>query len=303
MVMNTKKFDVIIVGGSYSGLAAGMALGRALRQVLIIDSGQPCNRQTPRSHNFITQDGKTPQEISTAARRQVEAYNTVTFYNGLATGGRRTEEGFEISTRAGDVFIAKKLVFATGIRDVMPDIKGFAECWGITVIHCPYCHGYEVRNEKTGIFANGDIAFDFSKLIHNWTKDLSLLTNGQCTLSGEQSQLLKGRGINIIPAEIDRLEQQKGHLQAVIFKDGSHLPLKALYAKIPFVQHCDLPKNLGCELTEHGFIQVDAFQKTSVPGIYACGDNTTFMRSIANSVAMGTLSGVMANKEIIDEEF
>src|SRR5688500_15240100 len=158
------KFDVIIVGGSYSGLAAGMALGRALKQVLIIDSGQPCNRQTPHSHNFITQDGKTPKEIATLARQQVKMYHTVKLFEGLATNGAKTENGFEIQTASGETFNAKKLIFATGVRDLMPDMKGYAECWGISVLHCPYCHGYEVRNEKTGILGNGDYGFEFSGL-------------------------------------------------------------------------------------------------------------------------------------------
>lgn len=123
-----RHFDVIIVGGSYSGLAARMALGRALRQVLIIDSGKPCNRQTPNSHNFITQDGKTPKEIATLARQQVERYDTVTFFNGLATNGAKTENGFEIQMASGEKFGAKKLIFATGIKDIMSDIEGYVEC-------------------------------------------------------------------------------------------------------------------------------------------------------------------------------
>src|SRR5687767_10565291 len=133
-----KNFDVIIIGGSYAGLSAAMALGRALRNVLIIDSGKPCNRQTPHSHNFITQDGKTPAEIATLAKQQVEKYDTVTFFSGLATDGAKTENGFQIQTGSGETFRAKKLIFATGVKDVMPTIEGYAECWGISVLHCPY---------------------------------------------------------------------------------------------------------------------------------------------------------------------
>src|SRR4051812_6593031 len=168
--------DVVIIGGSYAGLAAAMSMGRALRNVLIIDSGEPCNRQTPHSHNFLTQDGKTPKEIATLARQQVEMYNTVRFFNGLATNGAKIENGFEIQVTPGETFRAKKLIFATGIKDMMPDMEGYAECWGISVLHCPYCHGYEVRNERTGILGNGEYGFEFSKVISNWTKDLTLFT-------------------------------------------------------------------------------------------------------------------------------
>lgn len=300
---SNKKFDAIIIGGSYAGLSAAMALGRALRQVLIIDSGKPCNAQTPHSHNFITQDGKTPREISTVARQQVEKYDTVQFYNDTAAGGAKTDNGFEIETQSGYTFTAKKLIFATGVKDIMPDIKGFAECWGISVIHCPYCHGYEVRNEKTGIFGNGEYGFEFSKLISNWTKDLTLFTNGKSTLTEEQAQKLKEHDIIIVETEIDRFEHDKGQIETIIFKDGSIASIKALYARVPFEQHCNIPKQLGCELTEQGYIKIDAFQKTTVHGIFACGDNSIQMRSVSNAVAMGTLSGTSANKEIINEEF
>ena len=298
-----KIFDVIIIGGSYSGLAAGMALGRALRKVLIIDSGKPCNAQTPHSHNFLTQDGQAPGEIAAKAKEQVEKYETVKFYSGKATNGIQIESGFQIKTEAGDIFTAKKLLFASGVKDVMPDIEGFAECWGISVIHCPYCHGYEVRNEKTAIFGNGDYGFEFSRMINNWTKELLLFTNGKSTLTAEQTEKLEHHSIQIIETEIDRFEHTNGQIERALFKDGSAISLKAIYAKPPFVQHCNIPSTLGCELTEQGYIQIDAFQKTTVHGVFACGDNTTPMRSVANVVAMGTLSGVMISKEIIGEEF
>ena len=170
--MKQKNFDVIIVGGSYSGLSAAMSLGRSLREVLVIDSGLPCNRQTPYSHNFITQDGEKPAAISAKAKLQVALYKTIHFYNGLAVEAVKRENGFEISTKSGEVFSARKILFATGVKDLLPEIKGFGDCWGISVLHCPYCHGYEVKNEKTAFIANGEMAFEYAKLISNWTKDL-----------------------------------------------------------------------------------------------------------------------------------
>lgn len=300
---DNKYFDVIIVGGSYSGLAAGMALGRALRHVLIIDSGKPCNRQTPHSHNFITQDGNTPEEIASLARQQVEKYNTVEFYDGLATNGIKTENGFEIHTASGEAFSGKKIIFATGIKDIMPDIEGFAECWGISVLHCPYCHGYEVRGERTGILGNGEYGFEFSKLISNWTTDLTLFTNGKSIMTAEQTVKLKSRNIRISETEIEKLEHINGCLQNISFRDGTKFPVKALYAHCPFEQHCPVPETLGCGLTDEGYIKTDTLQKTSIHGIFACGDNTSRVRTVANAVAMGTTAGMMVNKEIIEEEF
>ncbi len=301
--MNKKNVEVIIVGGSYSGLAAAMSLGRALRKVLVIDSNKPCNRQTPHSHNFLTQDGKTPLEIASLAKQQVAQYDTVEFLEGIATKARKVENGFEVQTASGELFLANKLLFATGIKDIMPDIKGFSECWGISVLHCPYCHGYEVKDKVTGILGNGEYGFEFSKLISNWTEKLTLFTNGKSTLTVEQTEILEKHRIRIEEKEVQELEQIKGKLQSILFKDGTKQPVEAIYSKLSFDQHCTLPEELGCELTEEGYIETDAFQKTTLDGVFACGDNVTRMRAVATAVAMGTTAGAVINRELIEEKF
>jgi len=296
-------FDVIIIGGSYSGLAAGMALGRALKKVLIIDDGKPCNKQTPHSHNFITNDGKTPKEIADMARLQVKKYNTVTFFNGSATNGTKTETGFKINTASGDTFASKKLIFATGIRDLLPDIQGVAACWGISVLHCPYCHGYEVRHEKTAILSNGDAGYDFAALISNWTKDLTLFTNGQPAFTPEQTAKLQQHNIQVVDKQIEKLEHNNGQIQNIVFRDGTKSFIKALYATVRFEQHCKIPESLGCQLSEEGHIKVDVFGETTTKNIFACGDNAAKMRTVANAVAMGTTAGMAVSKGMILEEF
>ncbi|KIC63397.1 NAD(P)/FAD-dependent oxidoreductase [Chryseobacterium taiwanense] len=296
------KFDVIIIGGSYAGLSAVMALGRSLRNVLIIDSGKPCNRQTPHSHNFITHDGKTPKEISDLAKAQVLQYETVKFHDGVVVKMEKGAEGFTINTENGEVFTAKKLILASGIKDLMPNISGFAECWGISAIHCPYCHGYEVKGEVTGILSNGDIAFDFSKLVFNLTKELTLFTNGKSTLNKEQTEKFSQNKIEIIEDEIEKVQHENGNIQKIIFKNGKEVSLKALYAKIGFEQNINV-EDLGIELNENGFVKVDMMQKTNIPGVFACGDNVTMMRSVANAVAQGNFAGAVVNKELSEEEF
>lgn len=301
--MQNKNFDVIVIGGSYAGLSAAMALGRSLRNVLIIDSGKPCNRQTPHSHNFITHDGNTPKQISSLARKDVEKYTTVQFYEGITTQVLKNNNGFEVETSSNERFYAKKIIMASGVKDVIPNIPGFEECWGISVLHCPYCHGYEVRNEVTGILSNGDMAYEFSKLIFNMTKSLTLFTNGKSTLTQEQIEKLKQNNINLNEEEVERIEHDNGSIQKIIFKNGNSAALKVLYAKIPFEQNINTTETLGCELTEQGFIKADAMQRTSVPGVFACGDNVTMMRSVANAVAQGNFAGAVVNKELSEEAF
>ncbi|MES2454879.1 MAG: NAD(P)/FAD-dependent oxidoreductase [Bacteroidota bacterium] len=300
-VGDQEQFDVIIIGGSYSGLAAAMALGRALMHVLVIDSGLPCNRQTPFSHNFLTQDGNTPAEIASIARKQVQAYESVRFFEGIANYGKKTDTGFEIMVSTGQVFRSAKLIFATGIRDIMPDIAGFAACWGISVLHCPYCHGYEVRHEKTGIFNNGEDAYEMAVLISNWTRDLTMFTNGHALLTTEQREQLASRQIGVVEKEFLKITHANGFMTEIVFKDGTSLPMTALYARNPFEQHCSIPVQLGCEMTEEGYLRIDAMQQTTMEGVYACGDNTTRMRSLANAVAMGTMAGVAVSRELIQE--
>lgn len=301
--MNNKSFNVIIIGGSYAGLSAAMALGRSLRTVLVIDSAQPCNRQTPHSHNFVTHDGRKPSDIAIIAKEQVLAYNTVRFLEDTVAEAHQKRDLFVVSTASGQVFETQKLLFATGVKDIMPDIAGFDACWGISVIHCPYCHGYEVRGEKTGILANGDFAFHYAQMVGNLTKDLTIFTNGKADFSEEQLEKLAQHNISIVENEIERIIHLNGLLQALVFKDGSSSELTALYNRPDFEQHCMIPVSMGCEMIDHGLIKIDSCQRTTIPGVFACGDNSSPMRAVANAVASGNLSGAMINKELIDEEF
>lgn len=304
MHMNSSNyFDAIIIGGSYAGLSASMALGRSKRQVLIIDDNNPCNRQTPRSHNFITQDGERPADIKMKALRQVLQYDTVTLFEGTAFAAAKNDNGFEVRTASGEQFAAKKLLFATGVTDIMPDIKGFAECWGISVIHCPYCHGYEVKDTPLGIISNGDPAFEFCRMIHHWSKDLVLFTNGKAQISDEHLASIIKHHIPVVEEEIKELHHHDGSLVSVELKNGKHYQLNAVFSRTANRQHCTIPEQLGCELNEQGLLVIDEFQRTNIPGLFAAGDNTTVFRSVIIAAAAGTKAGVSLNKQLIEEEF
>ncbi|MFZ4260470.1 NAD(P)/FAD-dependent oxidoreductase [Sphingobacterium sp. HJSM2_6] len=296
-------FDVIIIGGSYAGLSAAMSLGRCLRRVLIIDHGQPCNKQTPHSHNFITQDGEKPSLIAEKAKKQVLAYDSIQFLNDEAIAVQSMDKHFIIKTKSTKTFTASKVVLATGIKDLMPDIPGFSNCWGISVVHCPYCHGYEAKNQKTGILMNGEVAFHITQLVYNLSKDLRILTNGPSNFSSEQTQKLSSKGIEIIEKKVQEITQENGVLKAVIFSDNTSISLEVLYARLPFEQSSSIINQLGCECNELGYLKVDQFQMTTVKGVYACGDNSSPMRSVANAVASGNLVGALINKELSEVAF
>jgi thioredoxin reductase len=303
MILKNENFDAIIIGGSYAGLSAALALGRALKSVLIIDAGNPCNKQTPHSHNFLTQDGKTPAQINALALSDVLSYPRVKFQSDSVVSVSGTDNDFWVTTAAGSTIGAKKLLFATGIKDMMPAIEGFAECWGISVIHCPYCHGYEYKGANTGLLMNGEKAADHARFINHWAGKLTLFTNGKAEFSDEKKHDLIASGITVIETPIQAVLHTKGQLNHLVLSDGQQLELDALYAALPFAQHTDLPQSMGCAVTTEGYIQIDDFKKTSVPGVFAAGDNTSAMRSVAIAVAAGMFAGVVMSKELITEKF
>jgi thioredoxin reductase len=185
----------------------------------------------------------------------------------------------------------------------MPDISGFAECWGISILHCPYCHGYEVSDQSTGILANGELAFEMAKMIAQWTNDLTIFTNGKPVFSEPELLKLKAHGIVIVEHEIKSIAQQNGQIQNVIFKDGGKHPISVLYAHPHTKQQCDFSTVFGCKMNDHGCIDTDIFQKTNIPGIYAAGDCASVGRAISVAVAAGTVAGMFINKELVEESF
>lgn len=296
---NQEQFDVVIIGGSYAGMAAALSLGRAIRKVLVLDSGKPCNRPAPHSHNFLTQDGNPPAAIAALAREQVLAYPTVQYRNAAAVNASGKDLDFIVTTDGGEIVRARKLLFATGIKDLMFPIPGFAESWGISTIHCPYCHGYEYRGQDTGLLFNGEQAFEMAMLIQNWTDKLTIFTNGPATLRPEQRQQVAARSITVEETPVQELIHTTGYLTNIHLADGRQLPLTALYARPLFEQHCALPRALECVHSEAGYLEVDSTQKTSIAGIYAAGDATTPMRAVSAAVAAGMMAGVMLNKELL----
>ncbi|MEM7108565.1 MAG: NAD(P)/FAD-dependent oxidoreductase [Bacteroidota bacterium] len=297
------QYDVIIIGGSYSGMSAALALGRSRRNILVIDAGEPCNKPAPHSHNFLTQDGVAPLTISAIAKDQVLSYPTVTWVHGRTQEVMGTKENFEVEIDGSKAAAGRRLILATGLKDQLPNIPGFKACWGKTIIHCPYCHGYEFSNQKTGILVGADQALEMVKLISQWTPNLKLfLTEGK-NLDSEGSAAIRDKGIQIVNRSIREIVHDRGVLEYVILEDHTIEPMKALYVRLPAQQKYSLIQTLGCDLSATGQIQVDMFGKTTVDGLYAAGDCAHPMRSIATAVYTGNIAGSMISKELIEADF
>lgn len=300
--MEIRNFEVVVIGGSYAGLSTALSLGRAKRRVLVLDAGKPCNQQTPHAHNFLTHDGRKPGEIAALARKEILNYPTVTLQTDIVRLVEQKERGFKIATSTG-VYSSRKLVIATGLKDIHPNISGFSSCWGISVIHCPYCHGYEVSNEKIGLMMNGEQAYEMAKNLNHWNEDLTILTNGKSDFTTSQINKLRTKSIKIIEYEIEEFKNTNGILEKVKFKNGKSIPFKAVYARCEVSPNIDFGAKLAIELSALNTIKVNEFQQTNLTGIYAAGDCTTLMRSLSVAVAAGTMAAVMVNKELIEEDF
>ncbi|RZL06490.1 MAG: NAD(P)/FAD-dependent oxidoreductase, partial [Pedobacter sp.] len=287
--MKRTNFDVIIIGGSYAGSAAALALGRAMRRVMVLDNNDPCNRNTPHSHNFLTHDGRAPSEITSAGLEDILKYPTIQLNKQQVVNVTKNKMGFEVITEDGTSYSCKKLLLASGIRDIHPSIEGFSDCWGISVIHCPYCHGYEVRGEKTAILANSVAAVHMASLIAHWTSELIILTNGKPEFDISDISNENNAAISIIEKRVVKIEHTNGYLNKVFFEDSSHLGISTMYAKLSFEQKTPFAALLGCTINEMGYVEVDDFKRTSVKDLYAAGDNSNMARSVAAAVAAGTM--------------
>lgn len=296
-------FEVIIIGGSYAGLSAAMALGRSRRNVVILDSANPCNKQSPHSHNFLTHDGDKPCDITAVAKEQVMQYPTITFVHTKAVATQKNDGVFEIQADNGQIYHAKKILFASGLTDVLPDIPGFAECWGVSILHCPYCHGYEFSGRATGILNNGMPAFEMAKMLGQWTDDLTIFTNGKAVFSKEEYAFFKLRSVNIVEDEIKQISNRDGQMTQIVFKDGKTYPLEVLYAHPHTRQQCDFAVKFGCAINDHGCLDTDTFQRTNITGIYAAGDCTSVGRAVSVAVAAGSVAGMFINKELVEESY
>src|SRR5690606_837297 len=261
--------DVIVVGGSYSGMAATLQLVRARRSVLVIDAGERRNRFASHSHGFLGQDGVAPGEIAANARCQLETYPTLTWLDGRAEVVSGQVDSFTVTTTEGESHLGRRILLALGVTDQLPAIVGLAERWGKAIFHCPYCHGYEIKQGSIGIIGTGPMSTHQAELLTDWG-NATLLVNETVELSRDVRSTLQRRNVTIEEAPIDRIE---GHAD-VAMVDGRLLHFAGLFMSSRTVPSGSLAKAIGCKLGETPIgtqVRTDAENKTSVPGVFACG--------------------------------
>ncbi|TGM05177.1 NAD(P)/FAD-dependent oxidoreductase [Leptospira jelokensis] len=296
---STQNADVAIIGGSFSGLFAALSLVRSLRNTIVIDAERPCNKNTPASHNLITHDGVHPSMIRNKAISDLMQYPNFQLLLGEVTNIKPNGSGFLIHGDGFSEIQTNKLIFATGLKDILPEIPGFAEAWGKSVIHCPYCHGYEFVGSHTGLWMNEPGVYEHSKFLKHWTKELTVYTNGPVQFPIEEQTQLESEGISIVTDVVKALNHSEGQISSISFGFGKDHPIQALYTKLPIIQHSRLPEELGIKLLPSGHVEVTNFYETNLQGVYAVGDMASMFRSVAHAIHSGNLAGAMLNRAMI----
>jgi len=290
-------FDVIILGGSYAGLAAGLQLARARRKILVIDAGQRRNRFASHSHGFLTRDGEDAAAIAAIAREQLAAYKTVHWQAEEATAVEKGETGFRVQIKTGTTMEGKRLILATGVTDILPAVPGVAERWGRHIFHCPYCHGYELEQGKIGVLATSPLSMHQALMLPDWG-ETTLLLNGAFEPDAEQLAQLERRGVTLEREGVERIENKAD----AVLKRGRVLAFAGLFTASRTEPSSPVAAQLGCEMEETPMgciVRTDAMKATSVPGVFACGDLARAAGSVSHAVGDGVSAGVAAHHSLI----
>jgi thioredoxin reductase len=289
--------DVIVIGGSYAGMAAALQLLRARRKVLVVDAGVRRNRFASESHGFLGQDGVDPAEIARTAREQLMAYPTLAWIEGIATDAKRQGDGFAVTTANSELYRGKRLILATGVSDALPPLDGLAERWGSSIFHCPYCHGYELNEGRIGVIATSPDVLHHVVLFTEWG-DVTLLLNGAFEPDANARAELAARGVVIETGPIAGIE---GHAD-VRLQDGRVLPFAGLFTATRNAPSTPLAETLGCELETTPFgtqIRTDETKQTTVRGAFACGDVARAPHSVSLAVGDGAMAGVHVHRSLV----
>jgi thioredoxin reductase len=294
--------DVIIIGGSYAGLAAALQLGRARRDVLIIDAGRRRNHGVAHAHGILGHDGASPAALAALGKAEALAYPTVAWLDGAVSAARAIDGGFAV-TSGGDEHRARRLILATGVIDELPDVPGLRERWGTSVFHCPYCDGYERDRGRLGVVGSHPMAGHYAALVAEWGAPggTTLFLHGGPPPDAAALADLAARGIAVVPDEIAEATDAPGGIELVL-RGGARHPLAGVFAMTRMHLAGDLAAQLGCELEDGptgATYKTDAGKQTTVPGVYACGDAALPAGTVSFAIADGVRAGVFAHQSLV----
>lgn len=306
MGLQTQNYDVAIIGGGAAGLSAAQALGRARRSVVVIDAGEPRNAPAAAMHNFLSRDGMSPMELLAEGRAELVKYG-VEVINTIALDSRRNGSGFTISLGNGSEVSARRLILATGVKDQLPDIPGLAERWGNDVLHCPYCHGWEVKDLRLGVLDSA-MAMHQAPMFTQWSRHVTLFKDPNKVLAAEDLERLEALGVEVVEAEVAAVFGEEGSVRGVELSDGTQREIDALVIMPNFDVDVSCVKSLGLVPEEHvsgigRHIPVDDGGQTEVPGLWLAGNVANPMAQVITAAADGLGTGLRVNGDLMQEEF
>jgi thioredoxin reductase len=296
--MDTETYDIAIIGGGAAGLSAALVLGRARRRVIVIDAGAPRNAPAAHMHGFLSRDGTPPAELLAAARAEVLRYGVEIVDDRVA----HAAAGFTLRLAGGRIITARRVLLATGALDELPDVAGARERWGRDFLHCPYCHGWEVRDQAIGVLATGPESVPYAHLLRQWSDDLILFTHTHA-VPAEQRAALDARGIAVLDGTVERLLVDDDRLRAVGLADGRTVARDALFIRPCLRPHLDgLAAALGCEQLADGLVRADAEGRTSVAGVWAAGNAANPRAQVITAAGEGSAVAIAINNDLVQED-
>jgi thioredoxin reductase len=295
--------DVIIVGAGPAGLSAALILGRCRRSVIVFDTGVPRNAASQALHGYLTRDGIPPRELLRIGRAELAQYNTVAIRDAEVVSAEcQRDARFGVTLASGERITSRKLLLATGVVDNLPEIDGFRECYGRSVFHCPYCDGWEVRDQPIAIYGQGERGVGLSLELTAWSRDLVLCTNGPADIDDEGRARLTKNGIAVREDRIARLQADEGRLESVTFVDGSRVPRRALFFTTGQNQRSGLLGQLGCEFNDKGTVRTGKYETTHLRGLYVAGDASRAVQWVVVAAAEGAEAAYAINTDLLKED-